>query len=254
MIARALVLAALAGCSSILGIEDLEGPSIGPNDSGPRDTGADVMVGERVSLMGTASVIELQGTGMTLAGVQLDFMQPQLAQSTQTTQSGSYVFSLPTNGQPIDGFIVLHQSPTGGYPHTHVVPPVLTGDRNFGLVTGSQNAIQMLASFAGEPHDPASTFVVFQVTGLGGSPLAGVNLACEVDTSIVYADDSGFPRQGAVQTGSLGLAYMFNAPPSLGLCFANGPSGTAQRRIETVSPNAPIAPGVLAVSLEVTGD
>ena len=254
MIARALVLAALAGCSSILGIEDLDGPGNSTPDGGSRDALPDMMIGDRVDLTGTATMFDTQAQAMTLAGAQLDFFaKGAVQQTTQTAADGTYAFSIATMMQPIDGLIIVHQDAVGTYPHTHNVPPILTGDRSYSVTTFSASFIQMMSQLAGEPHDPSATFVFFQVTTSDGAGVAGITIACETAKRVIYGDASGIPRQGEVQTSSSGLAYLFNAPPFLGTCIANTPGGVvAQRTIDGV--NAPQSPGMIAISFEVSGD
>jgi hypothetical protein len=251
---RALALAALAGCSSILGIEELDGPNNAP-DGGARDAAVDVMIGDRISLTGTARTLDGQAEGQTLADAQLDFVSKGgVAQSTQTTASGSYNFLIPTNGQPIDGFIVVHQTAMVTYPHTYNVPPVLTADRSFAITTFSESFIQMMSLIAGEPHDPSATFVVFQVADTNGSGVAGIILSCEAGNRIIYGDASGFPTQSAVATSASGLAYIFNSQPFLGTCTASDLQGIVAQRTIDGGMKDPQPPGVIAIVMEVGSD
>ena len=251
MIARALVLAALAGCSSILGIEDLGGPgTTGPDGGAP----ADIMIGERIDLTGTGTLFDAQGQGVSLANAQLDFVSKGgAALSTQTTASGSYTFAIPTMNQPVDGVVVIHRDAVGTYPRTHNVPPVLTSNRTYSLVTFSGTFIQMMSQIAGEPHDPNATFVLFQLTNSANAGVAGIKIECEVGNRVIYGDASGFPNQSEVKSSSSGLAYIFNAQPVLGTCLATSAQNiVGQRTIDGGVDD--LQPGMIMVSLEVLGE
>jgi hypothetical protein len=252
-----LGLAGLAGCSCILGIEDLGGPNNPTPDGSLRDTGPDVPIANQVRLSGVATLFDGPFGGMTpLANATLaPFSRTPGVQTSgpvQTTSTGAYDFTFSTGGQAADVIIVAPNNGATTYPHTHNYPPILTRDLDFVVNVFSEQAIQSISQFAGEPRDPTQTFIAIQVRDQLGNAAAGVALETENGARIQYGDSQGLPTATEVQTSSSGVAFIFNSPPALGTLRAIQNGNVIGLRTIDGGGLDPQSPGAIAILLEVS--
>lgn len=216
---RALALALLTGCSSLLGIDDLSGPAAAldaPNVDAPPAS-------DQIRLTGTTQLLQSMTQGSTLPGVKLDFIRmPDLLRlATQITDpNGGYVFLLDTNGVGFRGYLRIDAgSGLGGqdpYREARTYTELLVADSTVGAFAITDKLVNENAMLAGELLTPNTSVVLVVVSNSGGAPRAGVTLALDGATRITYCDDSGVPAPNLGATTSSGIAWVFNLSQQAG--------------------------------------
>lgn len=246
---RALVaLAALAGCSSVLGIEDLRGLEAGvPPGDGPLPAGTE--------LTGTLGVADVQVNG-PLANAALDFTalpDRRPLGNTVTNPNGGYQIILDAAPGPIVGVMQVVGDASGMVlPESHLYPPPIVGNTTFSMTVLGEEGIRQITSLAGMPNDPTTGFVLVLVTdAVSRQPLAGATVKLGANVPVVYAGVGGLPDPMLQTTTEAGLAYAPSVPPTGDFTtveVTSGTSGSVQARPLTF-----VTPGS-AHYLEVVAD
>jgi hypothetical protein len=205
----ALVSLALAGCSSILGIEDLSGPGGANPDGGGR---VDAAPGAR-RIEGILTTFGVMGTDQIQPNTPIAFV-PQIAGEPElsgiTGDDGRYSFDYGEDTRPMQGFLRTNHTPasfTVSYPPPFIAP-IAFDPRMF-----TDSLIQDLASQSGTNANPQADFFVVLVTDAEGKPRR--DMSVQLDVAVAqefYATVDGRIDPMLLQTTDAGLAFAFNIP------------------------------------------
>jgi hypothetical protein len=217
VIVRALILCVLAGCSNLLGIQELRpvGDAGEANDAG--DAG-------------------LPGQTITVSGHVLEFIMAQmgpcgdctveLRQRTtgaivvrQTIVTGSFTLGTQSSGMPLD--VVLQASDNNA---TRGIPPSeyyfaepLRADRAVQLSLFDNYSRSGLATLAGESAQSVDALIEVFVIDAEGKPVTGAVVGVEQLGApagrVHYADGNQNPTRDTLSTASDGVAWVFGLNP-----------------------------------------
>jgi hypothetical protein len=216
-----LVLAccAAAGCSNLLGIENLSGP--GPSDAaidaapgGDAATG-DAAVPGSLNIKGMVRLRDLPTGADTPYATLIDLVRfdGSLAQTTMSDQAaGRYSMTVQTGGAALDVAVRFHGNQNGFPDLYQYFPAPLTDNRDVGT-TGmvSFSSLQTLASAAGVPYSPNATMVILvQIHDTAGQPVAGARLISDQPSALIRYSSQGLPSNALITTSADGIAYVFD--------------------------------------------
>jgi hypothetical protein len=189
------MVAMIAGCSAVLGIEDLRPPTI---HGTVRDMTAD-----------------------TVSSVSIVFRDPLGPPIGEATTDGKGRFEIPiTAALPLTGYLDL-DDPNFVHTFSHLSQPVVDhNDLDVEVLTLTAAGLRTLASDVHVTQDPARSLVIAQVVDAGGSALEGATVLATGVSQICYTDPStGSPCvNGATDvTRGDGKAWLFDVPATLPL-------------------------------------
>lgn len=196
--------AMLAGCSAVLGIEDLHPPTI---HGAVRQIG-----GDNVSNVSIALYRDPEGGGTDSTLIEA------------ATTDGQGRFELPIRvALPLDGYLDL-ADPHFVRTFSHLTQPVVDhADLDVEVFTLTAAGLATLASGAHVTQDPARSVVIAQIVDMYGSALPGATVQAEAGvpatpvSQICYTNSlTGFPCAPGV-TGTDGLAWLFDVPETASL-------------------------------------
>jgi hypothetical protein len=199
------VVAMLAGCSAVLGIEDLHPPTI--------HGAVRQIAGDNVSNVSITLYRDPEGGGTDSTPIE-----------TATTD-GQGKFELPIRvALPLDGYLDL-ADPRFVRTFSHLTQPVVDHANldDADVFTLTAAGLATLASGAQVTQDPARSLVIAQIVGMDGGVLVGATVHAEVGpaatpvSQICYTNSlTGFPcATGA--TGADGRAWLFDVPETMAL-------------------------------------
>ena len=134
--------------------------------------------------------------------------------ATATTDAmGNFTMTVPTGGQPIDGFIkstATNYLDTYAYPSGAIVAN-LSGININEITSGNLGLLEL---YAGVTQDSSKGVIALEVDDGMGSPVAGATVVSVAASNPYRYDDpsNGLPSSSATATSSDGVAYMFNVP------------------------------------------
>jgi hypothetical protein len=212
---------AAAGCSSVLGIEDLRGPGV---DAGP--------VAAQVTVSGT---VKINNAGQPPYSTAVTLVQPDgtiIATGTSDVH-GEFALTASTGGVPLD--VALHVS--GSPPNSRDVyfyPPPLHADHDAGsvLVLLEGDVANVVTSF-GYSYSRPMMVIVADVRDARGDHVAGETISTPVATVIVRYTKDGVPSS-AFETSDDGIAYAFDYDTVVTMVTATGAVRIPPRRIRPV--------------------
>ena len=195
------MLAMLAGCGTILGIDDLHPPTI---HGTVRDLGADTVSNAVVVLYRDP-----------------DEQNPSSTRVDDATSDARGRFAFPiASGLPLDGYLDL-ADPRFVRTFSHLIQPLVEhADQDVELLTLTPAGLHMLATDVGRAQDPSRWIVLAQVVDAGGSSLAGATVQAETSSpptavsQICYTDPltSSPCGTGISTTRDDGKAWLFDVP------------------------------------------
>jgi hypothetical protein len=209
--------APLAGCASLLGIEDLTGAT----DDGP--VLAQVVV---------SGVVQISQPGHPGYATAVSLIKPDgTALITGTSGAdGKFSLSAPTGGAPLD--VALHivgQTPEARA--TYVYFPPLRRDRDIGaVVVLYAGDVQYVAGTFGYSFNPSMTLHVIQVHDSRGKLAAGARLTTQPNTIIIDYTSDGAPTHGDATTTD-GTAYAFDYSNQITTLGTTGAVTVAARNV-----------------------
>jgi hypothetical protein len=218
------VVAMLAGCSNVLGIDDLHPPTI---HGIVRDIATDTVSNVAVVL----------------------HRDPDATRIDEATTSARGTFDIPINETlPFDGYFDL-DDPRFVRTFSHLVQPVVDhADMDVEIVTLTPPGLGLLASSAGKSQGAHRWVVIAQVFDAGGSAVTGATVQANADgtdlpaSQICYANPStGLPCGTGSTTGDDGKAWLFDVPEMAMLTI----TATADSHVQTVSFPVEAGPGLL---------
>jgi hypothetical protein len=200
----AAMAAMLAGCSTVLGIDDLRPPTI---HGTLRD------VADLVSNASIALYRDPDGAGQNSTPI------------AHATTGGDGKFAFPiAKDLPLHGYLEL-VDPRFVHTFSHLVQPLVDGaDLDIEVLTLTAAALQMIAGDAHMTQDPTRSVVIAQVVDADGGTLAGATIhaqaagdppmdilqICAVDPSTSLPCATGTTR-------SDGMAWLFDVPQTMEL-------------------------------------
>lgn len=221
----------LAGCSSVLGIDDLHPPTI---HGTLRDIATDTV--------SNASVVLFRDPDATPGAT------PTRIDGATTSARGT--FQIPVNDTlPLSGYLEL-EDPRFVHTFSHLVLPVADhADVDVEVVTLTPAGLALLATSAGRTQGAQRWVVIAQVVDAGGSALIGATVEARDDdtgtavSQICYANPAtGLPCGTGSKTGDDGKAWLFDVLPTMSLTIT---ATDADSHVHTVSFPVDAGPGLL---------
>ena len=225
---RAAAIVLLAGCSSILGIEDLGGPAGTPDGGGPNDT---VPPGQ-VRISGSTLMHQKVDTPpFELSNARLELVTEDMTVMTTSSGMANYQFDIAPSG---DAFVRVLEVPGAKETVNHLQP--ITDDVSIDLITFDNNYPLEVGQLAGDPQELSLGFLQIRIIDELGRPQPSVQLLVSFANRVIYADDTGRPGPTtSSSTSGSGLAWVTNAPPGDHALEARRNGLTVAQRIFTVS-------------------
>jgi hypothetical protein len=208
-----IALVVLTGCSSILGIDDLQGPSAAgdaatgdtpPPDDAPVDQ---LVVPSTIRLTG---VVTRSDNFSPVPNTTIRFLRlpgnSELANTT-TLGDGAYQLDLPTGGDPVAGYFKIGPDSTGAIPENnlYLVEPLVMDGTNYTMVVYPGANISQMRQACGTGINPNAAVVVAMVIDANDKPVAGATVEAEPASPVCYSGSASV-------TGSDGAAIFANAP------------------------------------------
>jgi len=215
----ALFAIALAGCSKILGIDDLHGPG-GNGTVDAQPDGASIDAAPNVEVSGQITEINplnfesdpVPNLPVELRGTPGDVL---LASGT-TDANGRFGLNVQTHGAPVVGYVHAMGKVVNAEDAYYFVRPLTRDTALTDFVLFTQQAIAVLAQFYGvAAPSPQSALVFAFVTGPEGTGKAGIAVQAGPNTGAVrYFDAQGnIPDPSLTTTSASGIAVVFGVPP-----------------------------------------
>lgn len=195
---RALAFILLAGCSNILGIDDLAGPGSTTVDAAMTDgempmvdaMTTDGAIPAQITISGSVSVNSITEPNVMLELV--DFASDVVISVTPVSPSGQYMFTVDTNGMPVRVYVRMPPDPTGRVPGTSIYPRgPLAADTQLEVRAISRNSVSDIRARCQVPNSADHALVLVTVFGPNNAPLAGARVEIEPVTSPCYAGPNG---------------------------------------------------------------
>ena len=153
-----------------------------------------------------------QGIGGTVVTAFASSGGSMLATVTSASD-GTYSITIPTDGSPLDGYVMGHHAPVGSstYFDTYLYPPhPLDADSTQGVILLlTQDTLNLLTSVASVTQDPSKGMIGLVVADSTGTPIAGAKVTTSPMGTVVY-DSGSLPSSSATMTDTDGRAYVFN--------------------------------------------
>lgn len=215
----ALLIIALAGCSKIIGIDDLRGPAgNGPVDAQP--DGASVDAAPNVKVSGQITEIDpttLGGHPLPNIPVELRGTPGDVLLATGTTDAnGQFALNVATSGAPVVGYVHAMGKVINAEEAYYLLRPLTRDAMLTNFVLFTQQGISLLAQFAGvAAPSPQSALAFTFVTGSDGAGKAGIAVQSGPNAGAVrYFDAQGdIPDSSLTTTSASGIAVVFDVPP-----------------------------------------
>jgi hypothetical protein len=190
---------AIAGCDSLLGIQDLSGP----------DGGGGGGVPAQISVSGTIRINQ-PGQPAYQAVVELVHPDGTIARSAMTAATGQFVLTEASGGMPLD--VALHiagQDPDARDEHVYFPAP-LVADRDVGTVVVLLDGdVQAVTSEFGYTYTQEMTLDLVRVHDASGTLTGGATVVPQPSSVTVRYTSGGTPSQGNMTTSD-GVAYVFD--------------------------------------------
>jgi len=217
----------LAGCTQLLGLDNLHQNAAPTDDAAPApdlatDDGAG---GPPITIRGTATLTEsLMAAQEPIANMTIELLRvSDESVVTSTTTDGAGAFSLTVAA----GSDVMLRGTTGQPPFAVVIPAAPpTADADFSFSLFNDQALAQVGSLCpGNPNgiDPNLGQVLVKLVDASNTPQAGYSI-----TSAQPGELTCYPlSSGSGATNSQGLAIVFDVVPSLDQITAIDPTGPA---------------------------
>jgi hypothetical protein len=215
----ALLVIALAGCSKILGIDDLHGPggngSVDAQLDGPRlDAAPNIKVSGQITQIDPINFAShpVPNLPVELRGTPGDVLRA----SGTTDANGQFDLDVATSGAPVVGYVHAMGKVINAEDAYYFVRPLTRDTLLTNFVLFTQQGIGLLAQFYGAPApNPQNALVFTFVTGADGAGKAGVAIQAGPNAGAVrYFDAQGnIPDPALTMTSASGIAVVFDVPP-----------------------------------------
>ena len=133
--------------------------------------------------------------------------------SATSASDGTYSITIPTDGSPLDGYLLGHHDPSGSntYLDTYLYPPhPLDADSTQGVILLlTQQTLDALTGIVNVTQDPSKGMIGLVVADASGNPIAGAKITTTPMGTVIY-DSGSLPSSSATMTDTDGRAYVFN--------------------------------------------
>ena len=195
-----------------------------------------------IKITGVAQTVSAGGSDPT-AGVLVEAFsntdENTVITMATTDAQGNYTLTIPTNGEPLDGFLKATKS---GLLDTYLYPPeVLAADFDGASVNMiSRGTLDTLENglLCSENQPSTNGLIAALIYDASDMPVAGAMMnASPAPSSVCYNGSNGFPSGNASATSADGIGYMFNVT---GEATVSGTASglTLRSHVVTARPNA----------------
>lgn len=217
-----------AGCSSLLGIEDLGSTT---DDGG-------VVIGDGPLLKMTGSVQILDTATQPGPGANLEVLDPQGRVLGTTVSDANGMFSLTWRQTTPPSDIHIGASLPNTLDAFVYFEGLITGDLLIDVQVFTPAGLQQFSSAVGVNQSAASGAIVMFAFTSDGAPLAGATFESQPGAPLFYTGPDGRPMMGLTSTDpTFPAAWIFNAPSSLQLVLRS-PSGSSGTRSLNAPPSS----------------
>jgi hypothetical protein len=168
--------------------------------------------GPSITVHGTAS---MQTTTMMIpiqsAAAQFRRLDGTVAGTATTDTNGTFTFTVPTNGMPVDGFVQI--GATGVYTGVTFVQHATTSVPLLPVILFDESALSSFAAASGTNHHSPSACLLVHITGAAGAPLANAKLFTTIGNVRYHDAQTGGPTLTRDTTDASGLVWVFGLPP-----------------------------------------
>jgi len=172
------------------------------------------IVPQMITISGKTSERSISGetdvTGVTMSIFANSNESTAIATAMSNAQ-GNYTMMVPTNGMPIDGYLVASKA---GYVDVFMYPssPFIANDMEAHVNMMTQSNKDFLNSLASGGQMAGKGMIGLQVRDASG-PVAGATVtSMPASGAYRYNGSNGLPSGTATTTSSDGVAFMFNVP------------------------------------------
>lgn len=211
-----MLVAGLAGCSKLLGIDDLSGPPLG--DGGPGDDGRPPgdSAPPQITVSGTITrFLATNPTPVPLADYPVALVKmPGRVRivNGMTDATGRYSMTADTGGAPLDAHLEIAGSVPFDLPPSvsHFAAPLTADVPVHNLQLNTNTGLRGGGQQAGDPIMTTTAVVRVFVANGDAMPVAGAAVTIETSTRVSYLGASGVDPS-LTATSDRGIAFAFNA-------------------------------------------
>lgn len=210
---RALLVVLLTGCSSVLGIDNLEGPF--QSDAQPPEdvlTDGPVAVPPAIRISGEVQRLDGMQAGTPLAGETISLIDTTPGASAEEVVSdpaGGFELVIMTSGLPVGGAVQAAGN-TLRTTRSYFTRP-LTGDVSTTIQVFEDAFWTQVAESCGSTFAQILPTIIAVVVDAQGNPLEGVPIASTPSTK--WCGQSAGGKVAPDQTGAGGVAFALELPP-----------------------------------------
>jgi hypothetical protein len=222
----ALVLSMAAGCTSIVGIEDFDGPGdpVDPVDS--------------LAISGQISRDDGEFGFPLLANTPVSFHRRDgsLLASTTSDASGNYAFLVAASSDTLQGYVEVAAG-SSAYSPRRYMDNALDVLASFQVTAYLSTRLEDFATFALATQTLSSGAVILHVVDGTGVSVAGATIDTHGLGTLRYHDDAtNTPSADVTTTGTFGGAWVFAIPPGpITLTAVAGARRSADRTISVAA-------------------
>ena len=145
--------------------------------------------------------------------------------TTTSDASGNYTLVIPTNGQPLDGYI---KATLTGFVDTYLYPakPLTMDFSGASINMATQQTLDALFPFCQTSQDSSKTIVAALVADAGMTAVADAMVTSTPAAGKYCYQAGSYPSGGATMTDANGIVYMLNVPAGSVTVTASKPGST----------------------------
>lgn len=223
---RAFALLLSAGCSNVLGIGDLSGPSDGPIPPSDVSDGP-IEVPNTIRITGTVQQVDgISGMTAPLPNASVSLVEQPAGVGSAASLSdaqGRFELVIETGGRPLDGAIRA-AAPNERTTVQYFTRPIVE-DVDATLQVYDEQLFQMVAQMCQLPFNSIAPVYLVFVIDAANNPVEGATLSSMPDSTFCAQNTDGSVTN-ANKTGVGGFAFNFQLPPGLVTLSAGGPTRT----------------------------
>jgi hypothetical protein len=165
-----------------------------------------------IAVTGKVSSVGLSTTPVVGATVEVFRRSGGAAIATATSVSGgNYTLSVVTGGDPLDTYV---RATSGSLLKTELYAgsPVVADTSGSDFLLTSAGNLRFVTNLVDVTQEASLGAVTVRVADCDNNPVAGATITGFGGTRVFYAGDDGRPSADPTETGSQGLAFVFNVP------------------------------------------
>jgi hypothetical protein len=194
------------------------------------------VVSQNVTVKGIASEVTVSGRTPT-AGVMVSAFKEggtTAIVSATTDTAGAYTLVIPTDGMPLDGYLI---GKLAGKKDTYLYPPrPISADLpSAPVLILTQATFDAAATIAQTPQVAGMGWVGVQVFDSANMAVTGATVTSSPAGTVRYNGTNGLPSKTATSTAVDGIAYIFSVAPGTVTINASGGTGNLTYHSHTVN-------------------